>query len=65
MCLRENGFFTSWLESGEQRLPPKRLQPLKELNAKAAKETVKVKHPAFRRSEELLRRNPMGKAQVK
>jgi len=47
MGLRENGFFTPWLQPGEQRQPKtKGLQPLRELNAKAAKDADKVKHRA-------------------
>jgi len=43
----ENLFFTPWLQPGEQKRPKiKRLQPLKRLNAKAAKEAEKDNHRA-------------------
>jgi hypothetical protein len=41
--LRKNGFFTPWLQPGEQsESKTKGLQLLKGLNAKAAKEAEKV-----------------------
>jgi len=47
MRIRKNGFFTPRLEPGEKRQPKaKGLQPLKGLNAKAAKGGEKVKHRA-------------------
>jgi hypothetical protein len=47
MRMRKNGFFTPWLEPGEQMRPKaKGLQPLKGLNAKAVKGYEKVKHRA-------------------
>ncbi len=48
--------FTPWLQPGEQKqLKAIRLQPLKGLNAKAAKETEKVNHRAFQG-------NPLGRS---
>ena len=47
MCLPNNGYFTPWLQPGEQRqLKTKGLQPLKGLNAKAEKDAGKANRRA-------------------